>query len=321
MLHSIVYSERPLTIGELRDAIAINSKMSRSIPFVFSISNLYDHRLKTLEHISKRPMRYCGELVEVKSPNKDINNHGDIVQLFHETVREFLKDPSEAAGPFHMTDKSGHAEIAIVCGRYIRTSLALDPRDNEDSHSPSLTEKSSAWTYENHRMFAEHLSDRPLLAYALKYLPRHMGLLEDQKQAEAILSECFIGVYLGHESRFLSSWLQTSFPKIRGFLTVDIDEAARFRVKSMVAAASQGFATAVQSLVAVQTTLDVVEETINNSALQIAASKGHLQVVDILVEEGASVNLVGGYFGKLPKPLRLSRWLSSLRLQLTTGII
>ena len=35
-LHWIVYSERPMTIGELRDAIAINSKTSTSIPFVFS---------------------------------------------------------------------------------------------------------------------------------------------------------------------------------------------------------------------------------------------------------------------------------------------
>ena len=237
MLYWIVYSERPLTIGELRDAIAINSKTGISNPFVFSNSNLYDHRLKTLEHVSKRLIRNCGELVEVKRANKDINNHGDIVQLFHETVREFLKDPSGAAGPFHMRDNSGHAEIAIVCARYIRTSLALDPRNDEDPHNSSLTDKPSPWSYENHRMFAEHLSDRPLLAYALKYLPRHIGLLEDQKQAEEILSECFIGVCSGHESRFLSSWLQTSFPKIRGLLTVDVDEAARFRVNSIVAAA------------------------------------------------------------------------------------
>ena len=52
-------------------------------------------------------MRNCGELVEVKRPNTDINNHGDIVQLFHGTVREVLKNPTEAAGPFHMKDISG----------------------------------------------------------------------------------------------------------------------------------------------------------------------------------------------------------------------
>ena len=306
-----------MTVAELRDAVAVNSKMSTSVPFMFSSSNLYDHRLKTLEHVPKRLMRNCGELVEVKRSKRDIN-HGDVVQLFHETVREFLKDPTEAAGPFHMKDYSGHAEIAVVCARYIQTSLTLDRRDDEDSGSSSLTERSSLWTYENHRVFVEHLSDRPLLAYALKYLPYHIDLLDDQEQAEAILSECFTDLGSGHESLFLSSWLQSSFPMIRGLLTVDVDEAARFRVSSMVAAADQGFATAVRSLVEAQSTLDVVEDTINHSALQIAAKEGHLQVVKILIEEGASINFVGGYFGKLPKSLKLSRWVSVLRLRLTS---
>ena len=251
--------------------------------------------LKTLEHVSQRLMRKCGELVEVKYPNKDINTQGGIVQLFHETVREFLKNPTEAAGPFHMNhmkDNSGHVEVAVVCARYIRTSLALDRRDDENPHSCSLAGKSNLWSYEHHRLFAEHLSDRPLLAYALIYLPRHIGLVKDQELAEVILSGCFIGVLSDHESHFLSCWLQTSFPKSRALLTVDVDEAAGFRVNSMVVAAKQGFATTVRSLVEAQTTLDVEEETINHSALRIAAKDGHFQVVEILIEEGASANLL-----------------------------
>ena len=251
--------------------------------------------------------------MQVKRPNKNIN-HGDIVQLFHETVREFLKDPTGAAGPFHMKDNLGHAEIAIVCARYIRTSLALDPRDDEGSCSSSLTGRSSPWSYEDHRMFTEQLSDRPLLAYPLKYSPYHIELLDDHEQAEAILSERFNDLGSGHESLFLSSWLQTSFPIIRGLLTVDVDEAARFRVSSMVAAADQGFAIAVRSLIEARTTLDTLEETTNHSALQIAAREGHVQVIEILI-----FNVVGGYFGK-PRSMKLPNWLSFLRLQLTPVI-
>ena len=149
-------------------------------------------------------------------------------------------------------------------------------------------------------MFAEHLSDRPLLAYALKYLPYHIGLLDDQEQADAILSECFNDLGSCHESHFLSSWLQSSFPEIGDLLTGDEDEAARFLESSMVAAADQGLLIAVRSLIEAETTLDVVEETTNHTALQIAANEGHLQVVDLLIENEANVNFYGGHFGKLP---------------------
>ena len=144
MLHWIVYSERPLTVDELRDAVAISSTKSALTPYIFSGSNLYDRRLNRLEHVPKRLMRNCGGLVEIKRPNKSaaVNSdidHGDVVQLFHETVREFLKDTTGAAAPFQMKENSGHMEIAVVCARYVRMSLALDWSDDEDTRSSSLT--------------------------------------------------------------------------------------------------------------------------------------------------------------------------------------
>lgn len=88
MLRWIVYSERPLTVDEFRDAVA-TSHLNTLIPFLISTSSLYDHRLKRLEHVSKRLMRNCGELVEVKHPigrvvePSDVDP-GDVVQVFHE---------------------------------------------------------------------------------------------------------------------------------------------------------------------------------------------------------------------------------------------
>ena len=303
MLRWVVYSERPLTIDEFRDAVA-TSHLGTLITFVISTSSLYDHRLKRLEHVPKRLMRNCGELAEVKHPiertveSSDVDP-GDVVQLFHETVREFLKDPTRAAAPFDMKERLGHAEIAVVCARYIRMALILDQHYNEESRSSSSTDNPSLWKYETHRMIAQHLSDRPLLPYALKFLPRHMSFLEEQEQAKTICFECFNDLDSDHELLFLSSWLQTSFHPPPSKVSVDADEAAQFRISSLVAAADQGLATAIKSLIELQTPLDVVEETTNHSALQIASKWGHLDAVKILIESEASVNFHGGHFGKL----------------------
>jgi len=316
MLRWVVYSERPLTINEFRDAVA-TSHLGTLITFMISTSSLYDHRLKRLEHVPKRLMRNCGELVEVKHPieraveSSDVDP-GDVVQLFHETVREFLKDPTRAAAPFDMKERMGHAEIAVVCARYIRMALILDRRHNEESRSSSSTDNPSPWKYETHRMFAQHLSDRPLLPYALKFLPRHMSFLEDQDQAKTICFECFNDFDSDHELLFLSSWLQTSFHPPPSKVSVDTDEAAQFRISSLVAAADQGLTTAIRSVIELQTTLDAVEETINHSALQIASKGGHLDAVNILIESEASVNFHGGHFGKP------SKWPPFLGLSLTS---
>ena len=307
MLSWVVYAERLLTIDESRDAIA-TSHLNTLTPLIISTSALHDHRLKRLEHVSKRVMRNCGEFVEVKHPttraveSSDVDS-GDVVQLFHETVREFLKDPTGAAAPFDMKEILGHSEIAVVCARYIRMALILDWRYNEESGSSSLADNPSPWNYETHRRFAQHLSDRPLLPYALKFLPRHMGFLEDREEAKIVCTECFNDFDTHHGLLFLSRWLQTSFRPSSIKVTVDADEAAQFRVSSLVAAADQGLATAVKSLIELQTTLDAVEETTHHSALQIASERGHFQVVDILIESEASINFHGGHFGKLSRLL------------------
>ena len=307
MLRWVVYSERLLRIDEFRDASA-TSHLNTLIPLVISTSTVDDHRLKRLEHVSKRLMRNCGEFVEVKHPiagavePSDVDS-GDVVQLFHETVREFLKDPTGVAAPFDMKEILGHSEIAVVCARYIRMALMLDWRCDEESGSSSTKDNPSPWNYGTHRRFAQHLSDRPLLPYALKFLPRHMSFLEDREQVKIICLECFNDFHSDHGLLFLSSWLQTSFhpPPIK--VTLDANEAAQFRVSSLVAAAEQGLATAVKSLVELQTTLDAVEETTNHSPLQIASERGHIQVVDILIESEASINFRGGFFGKLSRSL------------------
>lgn len=312
MLRWVVHSERPLTIDEFRDVVA-TSHLNTLKPFEMSPSSLYDHRLERLEHVSKRLMRNCGELVEVKHPIKRAVeppnlDPGDVVQLFHETVREFLKDPTKSAAPFDMEEILGHSEIAIVCARYIRMALILDPRYDEESRSSSPTNNRSPWKYETHRMFARQLSDRPLLPYALKFVPRHMSYLADREQAKISCLECFNDCDSDHELFFLSSWLQASFHSPPSKMTLDADKAAHFRVTSLVAAADQGLATAVKSLIELQTTLDAVEETTNHSALQIASIRGYEDVVDVLIEGEASVNFHGGHFGKL------SRWLLFLHL-------
>ena len=314
-LHWIVYSERPLTVAELRDVLATSSIRNTMAPSLLFSSNFYGHRLRQLEHVPKRLMSNCGELVEVKrSPQRATTSaevspyisSEDIVQLFHETVREFLKDSTKLANPFHMEEIRGHAEIALICAQYIRLSLVLDSCDNEDK--PPTTETPSSWNFEKHRLFAQHLSDRPLLAYALKFLPRHLDYLEDQGHAKSVCLECFENLKSDHESLFLRNWLQFHSSRLSSTLPqVDADEASRFLVSSMAAAAEQGLATAVMSLIEAQTTLDAVEDTTNHSALQLAAREGHDHVINLLLDNEASVNFHGGYFGKLPKPSELLR--------------
>ena len=303
MFRWIVYSERLLTVNEFRDAAAI-SHLSTLTPVSISTSRLYMHRLKRLDHVPQRLMRNCGELVEVKHPaerareSSDIDS-GDVVQLFHETVREFLKDSNGIAAPFEMKETLGHAEIAVVCARYIRMALTLDWLHSEESNILSATERPSPWKYETHRKFTQHLSNQPLLTYALEFLPRHMSFLEDGEQPRTICFECFKDIESDHGLLFLSTWLQTSFNPPLKNRTVDPDAANKFRISSLVAAADQGFATAVKSILELQSTIDAVEETINHSALQIASSRGHLEVVKILIDNEADVNFQGGHFGKL----------------------
>ena len=50
----------------------------------------------------------------------------DIVQLLHQTVREFLLRKDGLASPFDTDDLGDHSEIIITCVRYLEVCFLMD---------------------------------------------------------------------------------------------------------------------------------------------------------------------------------------------------
>lgn len=298
MLDWVTYAERPITAGEFWDIIAVPSNLDRS--YVKSVRDFQPLKLLRLQYVRNRTQKNCGDLIEIKrqtvfcndSQRQELDPH-DIVQLFHQTVREFLIRPDKIAAPFHIDKANARNTIAIVCARYIRLSLATDDTRIEGSTWPL---DAGSWTIDDHTRLVEHLKPQSLLSYALKYLPRYLRSIP---RSESLVWQVMRD-YFSQTREAIDSYawniLQEWFESV-GFPTEISESSTRFRITSLVAAINHGSLSATQALLETQRTLDYIDRHTNYTAMQTAAALGDHAMADLLISKGATVNFHGGHFG------------------------
>ncbi len=303
MLHWTCYAERPLTITELRDIIAISSLSHHDS--TISVDTFESSKLRRLGDVGNRIRRNCSHLLEIKKqrlhpqspPNfqsVDIDPQ-DVFQLLHQTAREFLLSPDKIAQPFDVDEKSANNAISLICAHYIRLSL---PRDHIPVKGSPLPRGVERWTVYHHNQLLKYLETRPLLHYVLKYLPYHLSrIARSGGQAWGLMGDYF---HRTQESAGISWYLLQEWFERLGFsgtLASSSEAATKFRIESLVFGIKYRKLGAVRALSEVQRNLDYVDCHTNQTALQAAASCGDTAMLEFLIDNGANVNLLGGHFG------------------------
>ena len=93
---------------------------------------------------------------------------GSVVQVMHQTVREFFRPNGPTAqSVLRMDGYDAHERISITCMRYLILCVTNIP-------SICLAAGGENWTSESFEAYAQYLSERPFFNYALEYVKRHL---------------------------------------------------------------------------------------------------------------------------------------------------
>ncbi|PWI64608.1 hypothetical protein PCL_09502 [Purpureocillium lilacinum] len=315
ILQFLAYSERPLTVEEAVDAIALDTNSKPR----FDRQN----RMPVPQEIS----RYCSSLVAVSNPKSDTSGETKAqLQLAHFSVKEYLlSDRLEAAVAEPFTEFNARASIAEVCLAYL-----LDM----DQCLPTSQLKQSYWLAE---YSARYWSDHAALAE--RNCPNVRALLADFFSRHAIRTasfrlydpdrpwsnthsvasalyyasltglSCSVETLLGKGAdvnaqggecgNALQAASYRGHEKVVGvLLNKDADvnaKGGRFG-NALTAASYGGHETTVGVLLNKGADIDY-EDGDYGSALQAASRRGHEKVVRILLDKGADVKAKGGRFG------------------------
>ena len=180
----------------------------------------------------------------------------------------------------------GDSEIALGCVRYlslaVEATLANEPQDTTK--------------------FVEGLSDLHLLAYALAYLPEHLERLANHPDIQDLIDKEMNDLVgrLGEMKnslicRLLERWMEV---KLDRPIKADMDQgAASFaRTEILLEAAAERHISVVRAALLAYTNIDRLgslirreDALISQTPLVVAAEKGHLAVVKLLLDHGANI--------------------------------
>ena len=198
---------RPMTVEEHREALVLfdfpnNPEDEFGTPSTFIANSavrgniIPSRRIRVLQHnwipYRRRLNRICGCLLEVVSDEMAKSRHTetfakkvrrtDIVQLLHQTSRDFLLRNNRAM-PFKLDMVEGHLRIVKASFDYLELSKPPETL---------LHKRIEEWTPEDFRVYVDHLSDRPLLGYILEHLPSHV------RQSCIEAPESFLSIYINN---------------------------------------------------------------------------------------------------------------------------
>lgn len=280
MLSWATFAKRPLGIEEFRDAIAVPSVLEPfSLDTDFLIRNRIDmtDRTDRTDRMNHYLRAYCGSLLEIREA---------VVQLLHQTARDFLLRQDKAAAPFDIDEERGDTEISSVCIRYLRLL--------------SLWEGSQAienWKQNDYDEFVRWLAKYSLLDYVVSSLPCHIKSLAAGSPVYEDLS-LFLQILERDKTLFclFESWTELlDEQKLRGG---ELNIKPRdFRINSLIAAAQSGYTNVVIALTQLHTDIDGIDEASGMFALYAAAENGYKHTLLVILGLGADTNAQGGYYG------------------------
>ena len=264
MLQWVLFAQRPLSPEELYAAVEAGDTG------LWSQSSDIDHNSiqPSIEHLSKG-------LIEIRSGDTET------VQFIHLSVNDFLlrnkrlQTLDQVLKPNPVT--ASHHRLWACCWSHIR----------------QVSSTSTKATCE------ELCSGYPFLRYAARHVLDH---------AEKVLDEGAVGqegVEIGKWLRDGSSWFEwckgllntTRLPSDYDYMDENIDAGLLYTISL------RGYESLIKCMLAgeVEEGAEGVEVNTQGgqfgNALQAASSRGHQQVVKLLLDQGAEVNAQGGHFG------------------------
>lgn len=169
MLIWACFSQRPLTLDEFRDALAMTDRpfdLSDSLPSNY----LHRHRIVLPQKHNWAPMERfitdtCGCLLEVVQPISAKRSVGlGHVQLTHQTVKEFLVRRDDRLNALDINPGTARCAMFNTLANYLLSSIP----------GPSWASKDvENWQISDYKRLAKHFQDRPLLLYVFELLQQY----------------------------------------------------------------------------------------------------------------------------------------------------
>lgn len=242
MLTWACFMERPLSLAEFRDALAItgwrpqpqDTNQNRSFQNHLNNNRFYLMQPRNWQPFERDIMDKCGCMLEVVRPASaqdncsmaDSDGSGFCVQVSHQTIKDFLvrssetdlcRDPNQDwkladSHPLALKKTPAKSQVADELAAYIISSIPMP-----DWSGPQSVE---LWSSEHFRTLANHIEDRPLLDYIIGYFWRcHC----DPRQAETMAKfSTYLQTQISKENHgwcLLEGWLPFRGP-IGGSATV-----------------------------------------------------------------------------------------------------
>ncbi|KAA8899138.1 hypothetical protein FN846DRAFT_782476, partial [Sphaerosporella brunnea] len=159
-----LFSHRAIEIMELAHALAISGEIGDPPPDTSTWEMQIPADIERLVNNCAR----C--LVEIRNTQASHRDGLAIVQVMHQTVRQFFFRPHGAVGrsPNYRDvadEQRARAMIETTCVNYLKLHHAELVRD---FHSPA-----EAWSDEDFGKFVRYLNERPFIKYSLEYLSHH----------------------------------------------------------------------------------------------------------------------------------------------------
>ncbi|KAI9855814.1 MAG: hypothetical protein M1813_009623 [Trichoglossum hirsutum] len=315
---------RPLNLLEFGDAIAV-SAISDLEPLDGCI--LGKKRYLNPENLRKGIENRSGGLLEITTPRtvsreRYSNYHSkdysrdladiEIVQLLHQTVKDFLLTEENAA-PFTGYVAQGDRLIIKASVRYLE--LSLSPA----SFPEGVAKEVERWELKDYERFVNYLADRPLLNYVLSCLPHHFESLGESPAQESLIR--FLQRI--QEQPQLYSWCFLALWSVEhGYTSTPIQQVASGRSfvnSTLVTAVRLGLTGVVTLTIAAGSAVNDFDEKNAASPLLAAAKFGRCDVAQILIENGASLDLSWGLHGAALHAAIAAGDINMVRFLLTRG--
>ncbi|KFA72818.1 hypothetical protein S40288_09511, partial [Stachybotrys chartarum IBT 40288] len=287
ILQFLTFSERPLTVEELVDAIAVDFtdrprfKTENRMPVPDEIKRLASGLVVEGSLMTERYNHFTRDvrLVSVKT-----------MQLAHFSVEEWLlSDRVETTIAYELQEINARATIAMVCLGYI-TELEAFMKDYDEIIITPV------WREININRFDR---SHPLLRYARENWAVHARAVEGRADAVRVLArELFLSpkafkaslplqdpVFFGSPgaSRMLRNLASQIFPSL--------DKVHEEPSDQLAWTSQQGLGYLAQDLIEQGAKVNC-QDSIGATALHYAARAGHEHVVDILIRHGADLRVI-----------------------------
>jgi len=269
VLSWLSYANRPMTVEELRHALAVETNDS-----ALDLENLPDEDIL---------VSVCAGLVTVDQLSR-------IIRLVHYTAQEFFERSRMERFP------DGQTDIATTCLTYLSFDSFTRPCENDQEMSsrllemPLLTYAARYWG-DHVRQGSEVKNLDLILAYLVQGLRMACSI-----QALNLPAYHFAGYSQRFPRDVSGFWLAASFGLSETVKTMlsqgsDIVETdSTFGWTALHRASKNGHQEVVRLLLDKGAQIDVKDSAFERTALYQAAEYGHLIVAQLLLERGADVN-------------------------------